>query len=77
MAGQKASGYNKRARVEATIGRYKRVIGDGLRSRTDHRRGTEVAIVIHLLNQMLEFGRPISVRVAGTQTGSSLLHPSR
>ena len=64
MAWQKASGYDKRARVEAAIGRYKRVIGDGLRSRTDHRRGTEVAIAVHVLNQMLEFGRPISVRVA-------------
>ena len=38
MAWRKASGYNKRARVEAAIGRFKRVIGDGLRSRTDHRR---------------------------------------
>ena len=26
---QKASGYTKRARVEATIGRFKQVIGDG------------------------------------------------
>jgi hypothetical protein len=29
---QKASGYNKRARVETTIGRFKQVIGDQLRS---------------------------------------------
>ena len=35
---QKASGYNIRAGVEATIGRFKQVIGDGLRSRTDQRR---------------------------------------
>ena len=27
---QKVSGYNKRSRVEAAIGRYKQVIGDGL-----------------------------------------------
>jgi hypothetical protein len=53
---QKASGYNNRARVEAAIGRYKRVVGDGLRSRTDYRRRTEVAIAVHVLNQMLEFG---------------------
>ena len=32
MAWQKASGYTKRARVEATIGRCKQVIGDGLRA---------------------------------------------
>lgn len=30
MAWQKASGYNKRSWVEAAIGRYKQVIGDGL-----------------------------------------------
>src|SRR3954463_9623137 len=42
MAWQKASGYNARARAEATIGRFKRVIGDGLRSRTDERRATEM-----------------------------------
>jgi hypothetical protein len=61
---QKASGYTKRSRVEATIGRYKRVIGDGLRSRLDGRRTTEIRVVIHVLNRMLELGRPISVRIA-------------
>jgi IS5 family transposase len=34
MAWQKASGYNLRAKVETSIGRYKRVIGDALQSRT-------------------------------------------
>jgi hypothetical protein len=38
MARQKAGGYNLRAKVEASIGRYKRVIGDALRSRTDRPR---------------------------------------
>src|SRR5215218_7872081 len=37
MGWQKASGYTKRSRAEATIGRYKRVIGDGLRSHTEER----------------------------------------
>ncbi|MEA2731546.1 MAG: hypothetical protein QOF70_6021 [Acetobacteraceae bacterium] len=37
MAWQKASGYNLRAKVEASIGRYKRVIGDAIRSRADDR----------------------------------------
>jgi hypothetical protein len=32
---QKVSGYTKRARAEAAIGRFKQVIGDGLRSHTD------------------------------------------
>ena len=63
-AWQKASGYNTRARVEATIGRFKGVIGDGLRCRTDQRRATEVNVAVHALNRMLELGRPISVRTA-------------
>ena len=48
----------------AAIGRFKRVIGDGLRSRTDRRRATEVDVANHALNRMLEFGRPIPVRIA-------------
>jgi hypothetical protein len=32
--------------VEADIGRYKRVIGDALRSRTGGRQTTEVAIAV-------------------------------
>ena len=63
-AWQKASGYTKRARAEAAIGRFKQVIGDGLRSRTDRRRATEVDVAVHALNRMLELGRPISVRIA-------------
>ena len=64
MGWQKASGYNIRARVEATIGRFKRVIGDGLRSRTDQRQATEVDVAVDVLNRMLELGRPESVRIA-------------
>jgi hypothetical protein len=63
-AWQKASGYTTRARVEATIGRFKQVIGDGLRCRTDQRRATEVDVAVHALNRMLELGRPESVRIA-------------
>ncbi len=64
MAWQTASGYTKRARAEGTIGRFKQVIGDGLRSRTDERRATEVDVAIHALNRMLELGRPNYVRIA-------------
>ncbi len=63
-AWQKASGYTTRARAEAAIGRFKQVIGDGLRSRTDERRATEMNVAVHALNRMLELGRPISVRIA-------------
>ncbi len=64
MGWQKASGYNDRALVEADISRWKRVIGDGLRSQTDGRQATEVAIAADVLNRMLELGRPDYVRIA-------------
>ena len=64
MGWQKATGYNARAKAEAAISRYKRVIGDALRSRTDDRQATEVAIAVRALNRMLELGRPKSVRIA-------------
>ena len=60
MGWQKSSGYNRRAKVEAAIGRYKRVIGGALRSRT----ATEVAIAAAALNRMLELGRPNCVRLS-------------
>src|SRR3954469_1370612 len=61
---QKASGYTRRSRVEAAIGRYKQVIGDGLRFHKDERHTTEVGVAVHVLNRMLALGRPISVRIA-------------
>jgi hypothetical protein len=61
-AWQKATGYNKRAKVEAAIGRWKQVIGDGLRSRIDERRVTEVNVAVDVLNRMRELGRPSYVR---------------
>ena len=64
MNWQKASGYNKRSKVEAAISRYKCVIGDALNSRHDARRATEVAIAVKSLNRMREFGQAKFVRVA-------------
>jgi transposase len=64
MKWQSASGYNTRARVEATMNRWKQVIGDELRAHTDERRATEAAVAVHALNRMLDFGRPSYVRVA-------------
>jgi hypothetical protein len=62
-AWQKASGYRWRALVEADVNRFKRVIGDGLRSRTDRCRTTEMVIAVAALNCMLELGRPEYVRL--------------
>jgi len=64
MAWQAASGYTKRARAETGMSRFKQVIGDGLRSHTDGRQATEVGVAVHVLNRMLELGRPNSVRIA-------------
>ena len=64
MGWQKASGYNWRALVEADIARWKCVIGGGLRSRTDGRQATEVAIAADVLTRMLDLGRPEYVRLA-------------
>lgn len=61
---QAASRYNQRALVEAQIGRFKQVIGDALRSHTEAAQATEIAIAVEVLNRMLDFGRPESLRVA-------------
>jgi len=63
MAWQKASDYNRRAKVEAAIGRWKQVIGDEVRSRMAERRVTEVNVAVHVLNRMWERGRPNYVRI--------------
>jgi hypothetical protein len=55
---------SQRAKVETSIDRYKCVIGDALRSRTEQTEATEVAIAAAALNRMLAFGRPNYVRIA-------------
>ena len=64
MGWQRASGYGWRALVESDVSRWKRVFGDGLRSQTEGRQATEVAIAANVLNRMLELGRPEYVRTA-------------
>src|SRR4051812_33957219 len=63
-AWQQASGYTKRARAETAISRFKRVIGDELRSHTEERRATEMDVAVHGLNRMLDLGRPTYVRIS-------------
>jgi hypothetical protein len=48
-------------------------IGDGLRSRKDTRRSTEVGVAVNVLNRMLEAGRPVSVALHKFQMRSGLL----
>ena len=64
MNWQKTTGYNRRSKVEASISRYKRVIGDTLKSRDDARRVTEVAIAIKSLNRMRKLGQANFLSVA-------------
>ena len=64
MAWQQSSGYTTRARAEVAIGRFKQVIGNGLRLRTDDRRATDVGVAAHALNRMVGLGRPNYVRTA-------------
>ena len=58
-----ASGYSKRNMVENAMFRFKQIIGDKLRSRSENRQGTEIAIGIHILNKMVKLGMPDSVRI--------------
>jgi hypothetical protein len=64
MGWQKTSGYNARAGVEGTMSRYKRIIGDTMRSHTRSAQEVETRIAVTVLNRMLDLGRPESVRAA-------------
>jgi hypothetical protein len=64
MNWQMTSGYNTRSKVEAAMSRFKRVIGDTLKSRHDAHRATEMATAVKSLNRMNELGRAKFVRAA-------------
>lgn len=64
MSWQKASRPNHRALMASDLSRWKRVIGDRLRSQTDGRQRTGITIAANVVNRMLELGRPEYVRVA-------------
>jgi hypothetical protein len=64
MSWQKTLGYNARAGAEGAMSRYKRIIGDTLRSHSRPAQETETRIAVTVLNRMLDLGRPESVRAA-------------
>ena len=76
MSWQRASGYGRRALAEVAVGRWKQVIGDGLRAHKDECRATEVEVAVYMLNRMLEFARPNYVRTVRPRTGLGQLRPS-
>ena len=60
---KRASGYQRQARVENAVFRYKSIIGDGLRARTPAGRQTEALLACNILNRMTELGRPLSYSI--------------
>ena len=64
MAWQRTSRYNVRAGAEGTMSRYKRIIGDTLRTPARPAQEVEIRIAVTILNRMLDLGRPQSVRAA-------------
>jgi len=57
---KKESGAHQQARAENAMFRYKRIIGDSLRSRTGPTQETEARIGARILNIMTGLGRPVS-----------------
>ena len=64
MAWQQSTGYNRRSRGEAQIGRWKAVIGGKLRARKFENQKTEAGIGAKILNRMTGLGRPHFERIA-------------
>jgi IS5 family transposase len=64
MGWQRTSGYNARAGVEGAMSRYKRIIGDTLRSHGRPSQEVETRIAVTVLNRMFDLGRLDSVRAA-------------
>jgi hypothetical protein len=64
MGWQKTSGYNARAGAEGAMSRYKRIIGDTLRSHSRPAQEIETRTAVNVLNRMLDLGRPESARAA-------------
>ena len=61
---QKATGYGRRSLGETTVGRYKHLIGPGLRARKPLGQQGEVALAVQVLNRMIRAAKPVSVRIA-------------
>ncbi len=55
---QKESGYRQQARVENGFFRYKLVLGGGLKARNSKAQRREATIGCHILNRMVELGKP-------------------
>ena len=59
----KEAGYHQQARAENTFFRYKTIVGDHLRARSEAGRKVEARVACDVLNWMTELGRPESVAI--------------
>jgi len=50
----KLTGYNRRVEIESAIARWKKLYGDGLKSRTRERVGKEVKLKAMMINKMID-----------------------
>ncbi|MFT4514535.1 MAG: hypothetical protein ACI91B_003246 [Planctomycetota bacterium] len=57
---KKESGYHRQGTVENAFFRCKSIIGDRLRARHPRAMNVEALIACHILNRMLQLGRPVS-----------------
>jgi len=64
MAWQRLTGYGRRNVVEATVARYKRLIGPKLRARHRDAQAGEVALGVQVLNRMIREAKPVDVRLS-------------
>ncbi len=60
---RKEAGAHQQARAENAMCRYKRTIGDGLRSRSFEAQRREAMVAVRVLNRMTLLGKPISVAI--------------
>jgi hypothetical protein len=63
-AWKEETGYHRRSLAETGVGRYKTIIGPGLKARTLANQRAEAAIGVHCLNRFTALGMPVSVRIA-------------
>ena len=55
--------YHRRSLVETAMGRYKAIIGPGLKARTFDRQRLEAALAVRCLNRFTALGMPVSVKI--------------
>ena len=55
--------YHRRSLAETAMGRYKAIIGPGLKARTFDRQQVEAALAVRCLNRFTDLGMPASIKI--------------